>query len=128
MKNKLAIGLTIVVVSILATHGCASYLEIDQTSKEPDEQVDIAISALGGFGTSCTTDSQCASGLICNSVSHICRPPGDFGASCGRDFECASGLLCNSASHTCRPPGGFGAACTRNIECASNFCSSNVCR
>jgi hypothetical protein len=129
MKYKLVIRLATAIASVLAIQGCASDTGTenlsDHSGKEPDEQVGIIISALGGFGASCTADSQCVSGLLCNSASHTCRPPGNFGAACGRDFECVSGLLCNSASHTCRPPGDFGAGCNRNIECASNFCSSS---
>lgn len=61
-------------------------------------------------GSGCQNDSQCASGLICNAQTNICRRlTGNLqGEGCGNNFDCASGLQCEGGlfgrNKTCQQP------------------------
>lgn len=61
-------------------------------------------------GSDCQNDSQCASELICNAQTNICRrlSGNTQGEGCGNNFDCASGLECRGGlfgrNRTCQEP------------------------
>src|SRR6266516_2204766 len=78
-------------------------------------------------GGSCSSDSDCCSGLTCQSGE--CRPSKcqQKGGSCASDSDCCSGLVCSSGVCTapttpkCQPKGG---PCASDSDC----CSGQICR
>lgn len=103
----------------------------------------------GVIGSSCTTDSQCASGLVCQGsfctqtgmswtgggcnvntdcwsnvcVGGVCKP-GPLSASCRTSADCANNISC-AASQIC---GDSGASCTNSNKCMTGTClASGVC-
>ncbi len=56
-------------------------------------------------GGSCTTDSDCMTGLICEG--DICQGGGD---ACTSNTDCAPGLICDVTAGFCFEPGAAGGA------------------
>lgn len=65
----------------------------------------------------CTTSAQCTGGLVCKSGS--C-------ANCIDNTDCGSGLICNTTSHTCTAPAtgnkNIGDNCSTGADCSSLLC------
>jgi hypothetical protein len=75
-------------------------------------------------GSTCTSNSSCASGL-CTSGSCSSGQPG--GGNCTTDADCASGV-CQSGACTGNGQGvPAGGSCTSNGQCASGTCTSGTC-
>ena len=69
----------------------------------------------GGQGQPCTYNSQCQSGLACDSSSSgTCVPYVKDGQACNPDAaDCENvGSFCDATSRTCRPRLAVGAACS----------------
>jgi hypothetical protein len=79
-------------------------------------------SAAGG---SCTTFTDCAYPLFCNSKLK-CQTPGPAGSTCAYDNECVQGLACDTSSMTCNPVTwvGAGHTCNSVTRCLVGDCPS----
>lgn len=81
------------------------------------------------LGVSCTTSSECQSG--------ICKiQPGELQGYCSQCDAATEGLVCGlgqycemtqSGISTCKPAAKNGAPCTYNRMCGSNFCDQGLC-
>lgn len=62
---------------------------------------------IGGPGSECLNNDQCAGSLICDSASKLCKQT--EGGTCQTAGDCVSGLACEAG------------------ECTGNFCALNSC-
>jgi|CZKU01.1.fsa_nt_gi hypothetical protein len=68
---------------------------------------------LSGVGGSCSSDRDCAYGLICGTLT--CQTPVKVGSQCdGATLFCQGSVLC--ADSTCVMPLGLGAPCTPQAD------------
>lgn len=75
-----------------------------------------------GCNSTCTTNSDCQSGLVC--VSNACRNP-----SCTGQSNCQCEVVYNTPTPTPPPPVGCSYACTLNSDCTTGLvCVGGVCR
>jgi len=72
-------------------------------------------------GASCSSDSQCGSGL-CNG--NQCSAKASVGQQCGKDAACTTGMCVSS---TCKDKQPESASCGAARECQSNRCEGGVC-
>jgi hypothetical protein len=79
--------------------------------------------ANGNCRTSCTSDTHCATGYVCNTASSTCVAVKALGKVCGGDTECDSGncvdgVCCGTAACTrcqsCAMPGSLGTCSNVN--------------
>ncbi len=76
-----------------------------------------------GIGGKCSSDNDCASGLVCGQA---CSPIKKLGEPC-TSRECESGTTCGS-SKTCVVPAGEGGACKSVDDCTAPLsCKSGKC-
>lgn len=68
--------------------------------------------------TPCTSDTDCAESLVCDTATGLCvEPPG-----CGSDVDCPDGEVCDTATGLCGPP-DVPEGCTSDAECdEGEFC------
>ena len=93
-------------------------------------------------GKNCKRDTQCCSGLLCDSSSGTCAaaPPTcvSEGETCGIDTDCCSGLLCESGKCAACPSGqvlcpqGYcgrypGGSCAAGELCCAGNCENGKC-
>jgi hypothetical protein len=77
----------------------------------------------GSNGSTCTVPSNCCS-TNCDTVTNTCECEPD-GYSCTQNSQCCTGSICNS-SYLCGACGTSGAPCNRNSDCCiSNICTSD---
>lgn len=83
----------------------------------------------GAAGLRCSTDAECATGLVCgfNRWRGLCVAKAAAGAACEYANQCPKGFTCHGGA--CRPlvgPGdtcGATAACMSGSQCAAGRCS-----
>lgn len=81
-----------------------------------------------GTVTTCTANSQCCSGLVCNGSSHYCTVCGAPGADCARSSDCCGGFICFSVDHTCQQCSSAGSACGNQSDCCGGYvCANSAC-
>lgn len=69
----------------------------------------------------CTSDSDCPDNQECNTSTGNCRVP-----PCSSDSDCTrDGYVCDQASGTCQPKCSICSSCTQNSDCGSD--STYVC-
>src|SRR5215204_3418353 len=98
----------------------------------PTESPPPPESPCGQLGTSCGSNSDCCSGLICSAVYETCQPCGEQGASCAVDSDCCPSLSCSNG--TCQACPGCpadqaccdGTCCPPGYWCCGSFYGS-VC-
>jgi hypothetical protein len=88
-------------------------------------------SAPGGAGASCSANSDCASGIICDTTltPSRCAPQKQAGQACRASSQCAERLLCtlSTGTGTCVAPVARGGSCVGN-ECQSpHKCIGGTC-
>ncbi|GFH53843.1 hypothetical protein CTEN210_10319 [Chaetoceros tenuissimus] len=81
------------------------------------------LTATGSLGDSCTSDSNCGSGLSCDSGISTCKV--STGNSCSAGSDCASGF-CAGSPLICTD-GAIGSTCGSGTDCSSGFCGINQC-
>ncbi|WP_211276545.1 hypothetical protein [Archangium gephyra] len=78
----------------------------------------------------CSTDTLCnidrgTSDLVCSNPDKVCTP------KCTKDTDCASGLICETATGQCQRWGGTGAPCSgegqSTCDYGTHFCSTGQC-
>ena len=75
-------------------------------------------------GVTCSTDSNCAGGLICAGAagSLVCaQSDGSSGSVCGAHRHCTGSLVCSSTGMC-----GAGGACADDDDCAGNLICARV--
>ena len=73
-----------------------------------------------GTGGACPTATTSACGLyVCGSTA--CK------TTCSADTDCATGNYCTGAGGSCKPRKTLGAACGTGHECTSSNCVDGVC-
>lgn len=63
--------------------------------------------------------------------NYYCKGTGTCGTTCTVDSECKPGKICDTTvnpNHTCVAPKAVGQSCNRSQECNSNMCVSNICQ
>ena len=63
------------------------------------------------LGQSCTSPTDCATGLYCSSPSHTCATSVAEGGSCTSTAQCATGLDCNATTDLCTARVAENASC-----------------
>jgi len=53
--------------------------------------------------TGCTDNTNCTAPQVCNTDTHLCQDPPDTG--CTATDQCPSGQVCNTTTHACELPG-----------------------
>lgn len=78
-------------------------------------------------GLSCSDDSQCGVGLVCDGASRACVPAlvATIGAECTPQQQCPSGSTCliesGSTRGTCAAPRRSGEACLSSTDCQGHL-------
>ena len=75
-------------------------------------------------GVTCSTDSNCAGGLICAGAagSLVCaQSDGSSGSVCGAHRHCTGSLVCDSTGMC-----GAGGACTGDDDCAGDLICARI--
>lgn len=91
---------------------------------------ELTVSTIVGCNNTCTTDSECSTGLICDSGSGKCRkaacsetescvcptptpaPKAGCNEDCSTNSDCSTGLVCDASTTTCRK-----SACKSSDTC-----------
>ena len=76
-----------------------------------------ATTTTSGGTASCTTDTDCSSGEVCDYDTWFCTTSGGT-ASCTTDMDCSSGEVCDYDTWFCTTSGGT-ASCTTDMDCSS---------
>ncbi|GFH53841.1 hypothetical protein CTEN210_10317 [Chaetoceros tenuissimus] len=76
----------------------------------------------GSLGESCTSDSNCGSGFVCDIATTTCKV--DNGGTCSAASDCSSGF-CAGSPLTCTD-GAIGSPCGSGSDCSSTFCDSGT--
>ena len=78
-----------------------------------------ATPSTGGVGTSCSSNSNCAAGLVCATTganAGKCETSGTVGTSCSSSSSCAAGLVCATT-------GANAGTCVASQPTVGNTCS-----
>ncbi len=93
------------------------------------------------LGASCTDDSGCTSGQVCNTnadgqgyVSTTCTAPCTGDSACGPTFTCGSGGHCQPRTcaqcpsyYSCSTGVCLIPACSHDSDCTGGYCVNGVC-
>ncbi|MBL9037469.1 MAG: hypothetical protein JNG84_03035 [Archangium sp.] len=110
---------------------CASARCNVQTYCSPSPDAGLVCVERLSLGSSCASDTQCATTLICDAFTRRCEPQvvTQSNAACGPHQTCGLDNVCVGLSPTeagrCLPPRSTGAACTVTDECEEHLrCTS----
>lgn len=88
-------------------------------------------SAQFGAGSSCSTASQCISGVCCQGICSNTGCPQADGAACNSNIQCESGACCNGICRDLTTDdancGACGNVCRTDTEICVNTCVSGQC-
>jgi hypothetical protein len=102
--------------------------QITALSAGGDAAVTFSVTVQNAAGSSCTTNSQCPTGLICAGNPPVCQTGG--GGACTSDNSCPYGYVCDPLTSTCKPPSNN--RCDVNApNCGSSQCcdlGSSTCK
>jgi hypothetical protein len=76
--------------------------------------------------STCNAQGQCQSNGTTNCAPYLCQ--GNVcGTSCTGDTQCTAGNVCDTTTGSCGAKKDNGTACTSGSQCASGFCVDGVC-
>ncbi len=77
----------------------------------------------GGVGAACNGDTECRTGLKCDTTTHKCAAGHSTkeGESCTISDECAMGLYCAGGACAKAGSGMAGAACSSDADCGAGL-------